>query len=54
MQLLINLAVYDRIGIDWGLSIFAFVFVALMPIPWLLFKYGPIVRARSQYDTHKY
>jgi hypothetical protein len=30
-----------------------FVSVALVPVPWVLYKYGSRIRARSQYITIK-
>lgn len=45
---------YNKLGVDWAVSLFAFVTVALLPIPWVLFKFGPRIRALSQYETVKY
>ncbi|KAK3196899.1 hypothetical protein K4F52_000243 [Lecanicillium sp. MT-2017a] len=45
---------YEKLGIDWGVSVFAFISVALMPIPWTFYKFGPKLRAKSKYDTHQY
>lgn len=50
---LFTLQMYKRLGIDWATSLLAFITVLLMPIPWVLFKYGKAIRARSQYDTLK-
>lgn len=44
-------AVYDRLGIHWATSLLGFISVAMLPIPWVLFKWGPRIRARSRYDT---
>jgi hypothetical protein len=50
----LTLAVYERLTIPWASSFFGFVSLALLPIPWVLFKYGPRIRAKSQYETVKY
>lgn len=42
---------YTRLGIDWATSLLGFIAVALLPVPWVLFKYGPAVRKRSAYDV---
>ncbi|WPG97846.1 Hypothetical protein R9X50_00062800 [Acrodontium crateriforme] len=36
-----------NIGIDWGVSIFGFIAVALVPIPYLFYIYGKRIRARG-------
>ena len=43
--------VFRQMGIDWAVSLFGFVSLVLLPIPWVLFKYGERIRARSKYDT---
>lgn len=40
---------YTALGTDWATSLLGFVTVALLPVPWILFKYGPQIRARSGY-----
>ncbi|TQV95178.1 bicyclomycin resistance protein [Cordyceps javanica] len=45
---------YDKLGVDWAVSLFAFVTVALLPIPWVLFRFGPRIRALSKYETVQY
>lgn len=42
---------YRAIGVGWATSLLGFVTLALMPIPWVLIKYGPIIRAKSKYAT---
>jgi MFS family permease len=39
-----------KVGIDWGVSIFAFISVALIPIPFLFFIYGKRIRARGYWS----
>jgi hypothetical protein len=50
---LFTIQMYERLGISWATSLLAFITVALMPIPWVLFKFGDSIRARSSYDTLK-
>ncbi|KAM3079652.1 hypothetical protein ACMFMG_006065 [Clarireedia jacksonii] len=39
---------YTRLHVGWATSIFGFISVALMPIPWVLFKWGPSLRRSSK------
>lgn len=39
-----------NIGIDWGVSLFGFVSVAMIPIPFLFYIFGKRVRARSYWS----
>lgn len=39
-----------NVGVGWGLSIFGFVAVALIPIPYLFYIYGPRIRARGYWS----
>ncbi|MCJ1299993.1 hypothetical protein MMC08_002787 [Hypocenomyce scalaris] len=48
---LFTVQMYSRLGIAWATSLLGFISLALLPVPWALFKYGPKVRARSGYDT---
>jgi hypothetical protein len=41
----------SKLGIHWAGSIFAFVSVLMLPVPWMFFKYGKLLRARSSYET---
>lgn len=45
------LTVYEKLGIDWATSVFGFIAVALMPIPWVFKVYGPKIRAMSRFDA---
>ncbi|KAH7011363.1 major facilitator superfamily domain-containing protein [Ilyonectria destructans] len=51
---LFTLQMYEKLGIDWASSLLGFIALALLPVPWVLFKFGPRIRARSQYETVKY
>ncbi|KAF2816742.1 MFS general substrate transporter [Mytilinidion resinicola] len=48
---LFTVQMYDNLGIGWATSLLGFLAVAMLPIPWVLFKWGPQIRARSQYPT---
>ncbi|RDW81932.1 hypothetical protein BP6252_03044 [Coleophoma cylindrospora] len=50
---LFTLQMYAGMGIGWATSLLGFVTVALMPIPWVIFKWGHSIRMRSSYDTLK-
>lgn len=40
---------YKSMGVGWATSLLGFVTVALMPVPWILLKYGPWLRSKSKY-----
>ena len=44
---------YRRLGIAWATSLFGFLSLLMLPIPWVLFKYGKQIRAKSNFDTIK-
>lgn len=46
-------AVYTALGIPWATSLFGFIAIALTPVPWVLYKWGPQIRAMSHYETIK-
>jgi MFS family permease len=46
---LFTLQMYHKLGISWATSLLGFVTVALLPIPWVLWKFGPRIRAKSAY-----
>ena len=46
--------VYTNLGIHWATSLLGFVALALMPVPWVLFKWGPQIRSKSHYETMKF
>ncbi|KAE9366894.1 putative polyamine transporter 4 [Stipitochalara longipes BDJ] len=50
---LFTIQMYDAIGIHWAGSVFAFISIILMPVPWIFFWKGKVLRARSYYDTSK-
>ncbi|KAF2227724.1 major facilitator superfamily domain-containing protein [Elsinoe ampelina] len=45
---LFTVQMYEKLGVQWAGSLFAFLSLVLLPIPWLLFKYGPKLRAMDR------
>ncbi len=41
---------YHNVGVPWGTSIFAFFATALIPAPFLFYKYGKALRATSKWS----
>jgi len=50
---LFTLQMYHTLGIGWATSLLAFIAVALLPVPWVLWKFGKAIRGRSSYPTLK-
>lgn len=44
---------FSSLGIGWASSLLGFVSVVLVPVPWVLYKYGRRIRAHSQYIVIK-
>lgn len=40
---------YHRLGDQWASTLLAFLTVAMIPFPYLFFKYGKKIRNRSRY-----
>ncbi|KAI1120052.1 major facilitator superfamily domain-containing protein [Nemania abortiva] len=51
---LFSLQLYRNLGVAWASSLLGFIGLALLPLPWLLFKFGKTVRNRSKYQTATY
>ncbi|KAH7400207.1 putative polyamine transporter 4 [Cadophora sp. MPI-SDFR-AT-0126] len=49
---LFTIQMYTALGIHWAGSVFAFVGLVMMPVPWVFFWKGKELRARSRYDTN--
>lgn len=47
---LFTVQMYEKMGIDWASSFFAFVALAMLPIPWIFERYGAQLRARSYFN----
>lgn len=41
---------FTNLGGNWALSIFGFISIPLLVIPFVLYKWGPTLRARSPYS----
>jgi hypothetical protein len=39
----------DNLGFGWAISLLGFITVAMIPIPFIFFRLGPYLRARSRY-----
>lgn len=48
---LFTIQMYERLGIGWASSLLGLVAVALLPVPWVLFRFGRRIRAKSRYET---
>ncbi|KAJ8098316.1 major facilitator superfamily domain-containing protein [Lipomyces tetrasporus] len=46
---LFTIQMYEKMGIDWATSFYAFVALAMLPVPWALARYGARLRAGSRY-----
>ncbi|KAK0102658.1 hypothetical protein ONS95_006262 [Cadophora gregata] len=51
---LFTIQMYTALGVHWAGSVFAFVGLLLMPVPWVFFWKGKELRKRSRYDTNKF
>lgn len=47
------IVVYEKLGIAWATSLLGFLSVAMVPIPWVLYKWGPEIRAKSRFETNE-
>lgn len=50
---LFTIQMYEKLGIAWATSLLAFIGLALLPIPFVLYKFGPSLRARSRMTVHE-
>ena len=48
---LFTLQMYEGLGVHWAGSLFAFVSLAMLPIPWIFWVVGKKLRAKSKYPT---
>lgn len=49
---LFTIQMYQKLGIHWAGSLFAFISVLLIPVPWVFFWKGKQLRQRSHYKTN--
>jgi MFS transporter, DHA1 family, multidrug resistance protein len=47
---LFALQMYGRLGVGWATSLLGFFTVAMAPIPWVFYHWGPKLRTRSWYE----
>lgn len=50
---LFTVQMYERLGIAWSASLLAFISVAMVPIPWVLYYWGRQIRGASKFETKK-
>ncbi len=50
---LFTVQMYEGLGIHWAGMVFACVSLLFMPVPWVFFYKGKVLRAKSHYDTYK-
>jgi hypothetical protein len=48
---LFTVQMYQGMGIGWATSLLGFLSLAMLPIPFIFYKYGPAIRARSRYPV---
>ena len=48
---LFTLQMYENLGIAWATSTLAFLSLLMLPIPMVLYKWGPKLRARSKFTS---
>ncbi|KAI1388399.1 putative bicyclomycin resistance protein [Hypoxylon trugodes] len=48
---LFGIQMYHKLGYQWGSSLLAFLTVAMMPFPYLFFRYGKQIRRHSRFAT---
>ncbi|KAI1381432.1 MFS general substrate transporter [Hypoxylon crocopeplum] len=46
---LFGIQMYNKLGFQWGSSLLAFLTVAMMPFPYLFFRYGKDIRKKSRF-----
>jgi MFS family permease len=51
---LFTIQMYTNLGIGWASSLFGFISIALLPVPFIFAKIGPTLRARSKYGYTAY
>jgi hypothetical protein len=38
---------------QWAISLLGFIGIAVLPVPWLIYKFGPRLRAKSYYMSSR-
>lgn len=47
-KILLLMIVFDRLGLRWGASLLGFIALAMAPIPFVFYRYGPTLRRMSK------
>ena len=48
---LFGIQMYHKLGYQWATSLLAFLTLAMMPFPYLFFKYGKTLRGKSRFAS---
>ncbi|KAK5661949.1 hypothetical protein OQA88_10059 [Cercophora sp. LCS_1] len=48
---LFGIQMYEKLGYQWATGLLAFLTLAMLPFPYLFFKYGERIRAKSRFAT---
>lgn len=51
---LFTVQMYKKLHIDWATTLFAFIALVMVPVPFVFEKYGPAFRAKSKFGYHAY
>lgn len=47
---LFALSLFDSLGINWASTLLGGIAALCVPLPWIFFKWGPQLRAKSKYS----
>ncbi|KAJ5465293.1 uncharacterized protein N7458_000979 [Penicillium daleae] len=50
---LFGVQMYEALGYQWATSLLAFLTVAMLPFPYIFYRFGPQIRAKSRFATVK-
>ncbi|KAJ5718000.1 drug/proton antiporter YHK8 [Penicillium malachiteum] len=50
---LFGIQMYKNLGYHWATSLLAFLTLAMLPFPYLFFRYGSRIRSKSRFATHQ-
>ncbi|KAJ5724933.1 hypothetical protein N7493_006661 [Penicillium malachiteum] len=50
---LFGIQMYNNLGYHWATSLLAFLTLAMLPFPYLFFRYGSRIRIKSRFATHQ-
>ena len=42
----------DNLGVGWAMSLLGFLSACMLPIPWVLYRWGPALRAKSKFNPY--